>query len=400
MRINYLEKTFRLSLYIILLIAFGVGGFLQLFLGIPNTLVTYIAVAIFSFYLLSFTLLKGKIILNGTVFLFFIFAGLIVASGIVNNSGIAKTTLYLLFFLLPFTTYMFFRINAKYNYVSEHLIKKIFFYIACIQLPIMIIQKYTYPILVKLNQSGQGIIDADIMFGSFFLKADHALGLFLLFSIFNIVVNNDNKEITKHPILMYLYFSATIMYSESNITKLMLVIFTIYTLYRMVPRKIKLVGILVAVLVSIVAINEAERIDAVQGEIEFMKYEYNEEKSFRNFERGIAKRPQVVIAYATKIPIKILGDGPYSYFNILTREFALTEHFSQILWTYADLGLLGIIIFALLLFTLIKSLGLSSHMTFVVYLLMIVYSFMTTIFSDLAIMIILISLLQKRNTDL
>lgn len=397
MRINYLKKTFRLGLYIVLLITFGIGGFLQLFIGIPNTLVTYIVVGIFSFFLFSYTVFTVKIILNKTVLLFLLFGMLIILSGIVNKSGFAKTSLYLLYFLLPFSTYMFFRINAKKNYVSEHLIKKIFFYIACFQLPIMIFQNYAYPLLVKMNRSGQGIIDADIMFGSFFLKADHALGLFLLFSVFNIVVNNTNKEITKYPLLMYLYFGATIMYSESNITKLMFLIFTIYTLYRLVPRKIKIIGLIVVFFAGLIAINEAQKIEAVQGEIEFVKYEYNAKKSYRNFERGIAKRPQVVIAYATKIPIKIIGDGPYSYFNILKREFTLTQHFSQIIWTYADLGILGLIIFVLLLFSLIKSLGLASHMTFVVFALMIVYSFMTTIFSDVAIMITLISLLQKRK---
>src|SRR5690606_18966472 len=123
-------------------------------------------------------------------------------------------------------------------------------------------------------------IEADIMFGSFFLKADHALGLFLLFNVFNIIEKNKNKEITRYPFVMFLYLAITIFYSESNITKLVLLIFTVYSIYRIVPKKLKTIGLIIAFLFSFIFINQVKRLEPVQAEIHFISNEYNVNKSF------------------------------------------------------------------------------------------------------------------------
>ena len=392
-----LKKLFKLTFYLVFLSTFVFGGSLQLFFGVPNTLITYLSVIALSFFVLFYIILKKRIIFNNTTGLFIVFALLILMSGIINKSGFVKTSLYFLFFLTPLSTYLFFRINFQNEYISGYLIRKIFFFIACAQLPIMIFQKYAYPILAELNRSNQGIIEADIMFGSLFLKADHALGLFLLFNIFNIVINNHKKQVTKYPVLMYLYLGFTILYSESNITKLILLVFTAYAIYRAIPRKAKSIGLVISVIMMFFFINKAKEIKAVRGEIIFMENEYNPKKSYRNFERGIAKRPQVVISYATKIPAKIIGDGPYSYFDIIKGEFKLTKHFSQLIWSYADLGIIGVLLVVIILYNLIKSLYLPRYIFIPIFLIIIIYSFMTTIFSDLAIMITLCGLLQIRN---
>lgn len=399
MKDTFLKSLFRLCFYSILLSTFVFGGFLQLFLGIPNTVITYISVFLALFFLLTYIVVKQKVILNKTVMFLLLFALLIIISGVVNSSGVLKTALYTLYFLLPLTIYLFFRINYNAQYVSHYFIKKLFFYIACVQLPIMILQKYAYPILTELNRSGQGIIEADIMFGSFFLKADHALGLFLLFTIFNIVVNNQNKEITKYPLLMFLYLGFTIMYSESNISKLLLLVFTAYSIYKIIPKKIKSIGLVLALLSLAVFVSKIDRIHAVKSELIFIEEEYNVKKSFRNYERGIAKRPQVVIAYATKMPLKMVGDGPYSYFDILTGKFTNTQHFSQIIWSYADLGIIGLILLGVILYNMVKSLYLPHNIFIFILLTIVVYSFMTTIFSDIAIMMTLCGLLQIRNRN-
>lgn len=392
-----LKNFFRLCFYTVFLSTFVFGGSLQLFLGISNTLITYFSVGVLFSFVLLYSVLTGKLIVNKAILFLCVFAVIIFFSGVINKSGFLKTNLYFIYFLLPISTYLFFRINLKNEYLSSYKIKKLFFLIACVQLPIMIIQKYSYPILVMLNRSNQGIISADIMFGSFFLKADHALGLFLLFNIFNIVLNNKENQITKYPLLMYLYFGFTIMYSESNVSKLVLLVFTAYSIYRVVPKRIKIFGFIAAILAMVVFVKNAKHIKPVQNEILFIQNEYNVKKSYRNFERGIAKRPQVVISYAAKIPIKIIGDGPYSYFDILKGQFTLTKHFSQVIWTYVDLGLVGLTVFIFALFSLVKSFYLPGYMATVIFGVTIVYSFMTTIFSDIAILITLCGLLQIRN---
>lgn len=374
------------------------GGFIQFFLGVPNTVFSYLITALFlSFYSL-YVVVKQKVFFDKVVLLHLLFFLLIIISGIANKSGIIKTLIYLIFILLPLGCYLFFKVNKKENYISRITISKIYLGIACIQLPVMLSQYFGYDILIQFNRSSQLVADFDFMFGTFFLKADHALGFFLLFNIFNLIENNSKNEITRFPIAIYIYLGLTIFISESNISKLVLVIFILYMIYRAFPRKIKVIGVISVLIVTPIVFSQITKIPAVKDEIHFIEAEYNVKKSYQNYERGIAKRPQVLITYASKIPLKIIGDGPYSYFNILTGRFTKTEHFSQIIWVYADLGIIGIFIFIFLLYAIVTSLELSGYISIFIFAIVIVYSLMTTIFSDLAIMITLISLLQKRET--
>lgn len=388
-----LSSLYKLSFLTTISITFVFGGLLQFLLGIPNTLLTYLSIAILSLYLMFYFYSKKIVIVNKTVLAFILFAIVIILSGIINSTKPIKIAIYLLYALLPLSVYLFFKINSKENYLSKPFINKLFFYIACVQLPIMIIQRVAYPLLLKINNSGQGIIEADIMFGSFFVKADHSLGFFLLFNVFNLVLNNKHKEITKYPLLMFAYLGLTILFSESNITKLIFALFTAYSIYVATPKKIKILGTFFIVVFSIVAVGYLKNTKPVHDELIFVEKEYNPVKSYRNFERGIAKRPQVIIVYLTKIPIKVIGDGPYSYFNILTGKFAKTQHFSQIIWTYADLGIIGLLVLFMTLKSLVKKLNLKRSMALFFLIILIVYSFMTTIYSDIAIMIILLSLM-------
>ena len=187
------------------------------------------------------------------------------------------------------------------------------------------------------------------------------------------------------------------MVSESNVTKLLLFILAGYYVYKMIPKKIKLIGFVLSIIFVVSFYKPLLRIPAVAGEVHFIKNEYNVKNSYRNYEKTIAKRPQVVIAYANKIPIRYIGNGPYSYFNIITGKFANTQHFSQIIWSYADLGILGLIVFLLLLYQIVKGLNLNRLLTASIFAICLIYAFMTTIFSDIAIMFICSCLLQSQN---
>ena len=236
------------------------------------------------------------------------------------------------------------------------------------------------------------------MFGSLFVKADHALGFFLLLNIFNLLENNKKYGIIKAPWLVMAYLGVTILISESNISKLMLLVLIVFLVYRSFPKKIRLVSLVIALATAGVLATQALKMEKVQTQLYFIENQYNPEKSWENFQKGIAKRPQVVIAYAAVLPFKWVGDGPYSYFNILTGEFTMAKHFSQFIWTYADLGVIGVVLLIFLLYHLAASLRTSRFVFLFVFGMILIYAFMTTIFSDLAIMITLTSLLQSRKS--
>jgi len=376
---------------------FLLGGITQFFLGLPNTAYTYSVVLLFYFIILLYTYTRGVVMVDRVVISTVLYGSWIFISGAVNGSGAILIAIYTIFFLLPLGCYLFFKINQKNNYISHRHISRLYLIIACIQAPILLMQRFGYSALISFNRSSQQIVHEDFLFGSFFLKADHALGFFLLMNIFNLIENNRSQNITKHAWLFYGLLGGTVFLSESNITKLLLLVFVAYLIFKSFPRKIRIISLVIAILVTPLLMQQAAKIKNVQTQLHFIDTQYNVTKSWENFEKGIAKRPQVIITYARKIPLKWIGDGPYSYFDILKGKFAKTKHFSQMIWTYADLGLIGLFLFLLLLWSLVRSLEISGYLSAIVFGVILIYSLMTTIFSDLAIMISLISLLQKRK---
>lgn len=388
-------KLYKLSFGIAVVLCFLIGGATQFFIGIPNLVYTVGVLAFFILTYILYVIIKNKIILDKVVSLHILMFFVVVFSALYNSTSILKTLIYLIFILVPISCYLFFKINKKEGYISKETISNLFLIIALIQLPVMLIQKTGYDFFIDFNRSSQLVASFDFMFGTFFLKADHSLGFFLLFNIINIY--RVNKALTISSKLIIVYLALTIFVGESNVTKLLAVIFVLYIIYGLVPKKIRIIGLLAVVVLIPIGLGQLKKITAFEREVYFIKNEYNPEKSLRNYERGIAKRPQVVISYATKIPIKVIGDGPYSYFNIIKGQFENTKHFSQLIWTYADLGLIGLILTLLMLYALTLSLGLSIQLRYIVFSFIMVYAFMTTIFSDLAIMITFMSLLQNKK---
>ncbi|MEX1382735.1 hypothetical protein, partial [Lutibacter sp.] len=110
------------------------------------------------------------------------------------------------------------------------------------------------------------------------------------------------------------------------------------------------------------------------------------ERSYRFFLEGTAKREQVVIAAIHSLDTKFIGGGPYSYFDIKTGKFQNTIHFSQLIWTYFDLGLMGLITVFFYLFYIVKSLETRNKWFFLfIFSVITIYSFYTTPFSEIGI---------------
>ncbi|SFU27296.1 hypothetical protein SAMN05216480_101130 [Pustulibacterium marinum] len=392
-----LKKIYRFFFFIILLCCFGIGGILQFFFGIPNTIYTFLILLFFYFFIIIYIVVKRKFFIDSLIIILCLFELVIISSGAINGVSLEKILIYSIFSLLPLGVYLFFKINQREGYITSTSIDDIFFKISLLQFPIMLIQHYGFPLFIKFNRSRQYIADFDFMFGSFFLKADHALGLFLLLVIMRILLKNDKRKITKYPLLVVVYLSFAILYGESNLSKLFLVIFLFYYLYQTFPKRWKLFGIiLIALLVPIVS-SKMKNIQAFKVHLYFMKYEYSVDKSYQNYTKGIAKRPQIVIVLANKFPLKYIGDGPYSYFDIIKGRFKLNRHFSQLIWTYVDIGIIGVSMLLLILIVLILRINVPSSYIWLIGLIVFSYAFLTTIFSDLGILIALFSFLKKRK---
>ena len=154
MKIN---KLLLISFLIILSFVFLVGGITQFFFGIPNTVYTYFIVLLFFLLYFLYVYYSKKIFWDRVIFWHLIFAVWIFISALVNGTGLLKLAIYSIFFLLPLGCYLFFRINRKRNFISQTYLSKIYLIIAFLQLPLLLIQKFGYPLLIGFNKSGQAI---------------------------------------------------------------------------------------------------------------------------------------------------------------------------------------------------------------------------------------------------
>ncbi|WP_271768265.1 hypothetical protein [Aquimarina algiphila] len=314
---------------------------------------------------------------------------------------------YFVFPLLPLGIFFYCYINNKEGFISQKKIFSLFYYIGLIQFPILLLQMNFYDFFIQFNNSGQTIDWYDFMFGSFFIKSDHSLGVFLLLLIAIILLKKDHvQSIVMFPKIVIAYLGITIFLTESNISKLFLVI--LISSYVMIPLykkhgkslkfKLGIVFLSITLLFSGYLLKDKEFIQKRLGGT--LERQISIEAAEKFYELGTAKRFQIIIVAVKKLETKWIGDGPYSYFNILTGEFKKTQHFTQLIWTYFDLGILGLIVVLCLMRYFIRYLDVDKGLpTLFFFGVFFVYSFYVPIFSDIAIIFSMFFIFSRKQTN-
>ncbi|WP_296315247.1 hypothetical protein [Winogradskyella sp. UBA3174] len=400
-------KLYKLSFYCISLLIFLLGGFFQYFFGLSNTILTFGITAYLFFVSGLYFILKNRIVLNSIVLYSISYIFLIYFSGLINGSNFLATNIYLIFPLLPLSVFLFCYINYKECFISNTKIYSFFLKIGLVQLPILLLQSNFYDFLIQFNFSGKQIDWYDFMFGTFFIKSDHSLSIFLVFLVLIIILNKDGfRDKLKFPFIIIGYLSVTVYIAESNISKAFLTIFLFFSfiipLYKKYRHtlKFKLVILfsLAAFLISVNQIKDAEFIKKrFGGSIE---RQFSIAVAQKQYDLKNAKRSQILIVVINNLERKWIGDGPYSYFDIFTGKFNYTKHFTQIIWSYFDLGLLGIFIVLGYLRAIIKYLDIKKGIPKLIFFgFLLTYTFYTTIYSDIAIIFSMFIIFNKKNSN-
>jgi hypothetical protein len=244
------------------------------------------------------------------------------------------------------------------------------------------------------------------MFGTFFIKSDHSLGIFILIIIATILFKPEKiKNVVKWPKTTILYLCITLFMTESNISKLFLVIvlstFFVIPLYKKHGKTLRF-KIVVAVLAVTILFSgySLKNKDFIQNRLGgTLEQQFSLKNAERFYELKTAKRFQIVMVLYSKIKTKWIGEGPYSYFDIRTGKFRQTRHFTQLIWTYYDLGLLGLIIVLGYILSLTTYLDVDKGLPYLFFFgVFLVYSFYTTIFSDITIIFGVFTIFNKTNT--
>jgi len=403
-----MKLIYQLTFYLVIGFTFIFGGALQFLMGVSNTILTISINLLLILFCFIYIFLKKKVLFNKVVFSFLIYVGLIFFSAIINSTSLLKFLIYLNFAILPFSIFYFFFINQKENYLTKISLNKTLLTIALIQLPVLLVQRNFYNTLIEFNNNNQFIASVDFLFGSFFLKSDHSLGFFLLLIIINLIFKvNRNFDFINNRFLISIYLSFTLMLSESNISKALLIstwaVFILISIYRKIPKSFftrKFFIVISIIFLSTIAYN-AKNLNYITSRLGgTIEKNFTVERSLKFYEEGNAKRLQILIVAINSLDIKIIGDGPYSYFDIRTGEFKNTIHFSQIIWTYFDLGILGLLVILIYLYNLLKTvLRYNQDLVFFLYPILLIYSFYTTIFMDLAILISFLSIFSLKPNN-
>lgn len=403
-----IKTIYQFSFYLVLTFSFLVGGTIQFIFGLSTTGLTILLGFIMFLNYIIYVFVKQKVMINWVFISFSIYFITIILSGLINNSNLISTLIYFNFAFLPLSTFYFFYINRVEGYLKPRAYLKFILFIACIQLPILVIQENFYEYLIPFNKSGQNIASFDFLYGSFLVKSDHSLGCFLLFLIIGLLFNiNKINNYIKYRIVVAIYLSITLLLAESTISKVLLAatwsVYVLYLLYNRIPKSFynrKFYIITTSLLFALIVYN-IRNIEYVTSKLGgTIENNYTVEKSSIFYEEGTAKRIQIIIVALTELDIKYLGDGPYSYFDILTGKFTRTIHFSQIIWSYFDLGILGLFSIFMYIFNLIRStLKTNKYLFIFVFPITLVYMMFTTPFSEIGILISLFLIFSLKQTN-
>ena len=403
-----IKTVYQFSFYLVLTFAFLIGGTLQFLFGLSNTGLTVVLSFVMFLNYVIYMFIKQKVLINWVFISFLLYFLVIVLSSLVNSSILSKSIIYLNFAFLPLSVFYFFYINRIQGYLKPKSYLEFILFIASIQLPVLIIQKFFYDQLITLNNTGQNIASFDFLYGSFLVKSDHSLGCFLLIIIIGLLfnINNINKYI-KYRLIISIYLSITLLLAESNISKALLIatwsVYIFSLLYKKIPKSFynKKFYIFITSLFLIVIFYNLRNIEFVTSRLGgAIEKNYTIEKSSYFFEEATAKRLHILIVAIYKLDPKYLGDGPYSYFNILTGKFKNTIHFSQIIWTYFDLGILGLISIFMYMYNLVRATLKDNKGLFIfIFPITIIYMMYTTPFSEIGILISFFLIFSLKQTQ-
>ncbi|WP_405294421.1 hypothetical protein [Algibacter sp. Ld11] len=381
----------------IIALTFLFSGFIQYFIGVSSTLYTLGLTAYAGLLIVFDILLRRKVIVNRFIFVYLFLIIIITVSAVINKSGLLKLLLYLNFALIPLFTSYLMKLNNVLKVDLKKTLSNVFLTTALIQLPIILIQKYGYNFLIGLSRANQKIASVDFMFGSFAVKADHALGFFLIMYMLSLIFKKRSGENPKWFYFLIAYISITILIMESNLTKLVLFGVISFYFYLWSYKKIGVLGIVVLFLMAVLGFNLMIKSSFIGNEIYQILNRFSPEDSYKAVTRGYEKRPQVVVYQLNYEPFKWIGNGPYDYYDIIKGEFKKTIHFSQIIWFYNDIGIIGLLVALMAALLIVKSLNLRRESMMVLLMIMLLYLFMSNLFGDISMMLSLMLLSNKEG---
>lgn len=327
-----------------------------------------------------------KIRLNSFFFFTVCFTILIAVSAIINKTPLLLTLWYFQNVVIPFLMY-----TMVINYLTDNNIKTVYRWvvaIACIQLPIIMLQRKLYPFLSTI--AAVPVSDYDIGFGTFYTSDDIALSFFVLGVILFLLFDDEHNYFIKNRIILVIWLTFTILVLNSKISYLILGLIALYYIVTKVKVRVILIstfaGALVALLAYLFLWRQIEtNVHAIKSQLSF-DIELSRAEIFYNTAQG---NRAAALLYLSSQPLLIIGEGPHSLYNPITNTFNKGGDTGQLISFYVDLGLLGLITSYMMLYLIIRGLQNSGFTKLYLFTLFFI-SIVSNIFLDASIMMIFV----------
>lgn len=321
---------FKVVFWFAFLLSFLLGGALQFFGVLTITETNLLIVSVVAISMLIRMLFSGQVS-NGRWYLWAGLASLyILMSGFMNGSGWASTFASLMNVVIPLFILQLVFIAKKL--FSPEGILRVLLLISLVQLPIILLQQVGYEYL--MSYTAQDIVYLDIGFGTFFLKSDHSIGFFLLCLLLLFLFYPPYQTSRNVRVIYVIWWVVTILFINSKITHAILIlVFVSFFIYLIIGRIAFKTFLWSAILLSMLCF---ALIVYVNYDLLYELYLYID---------GRHKQPRWgPVLLAMYEPIKWLGDGPYSYYNPISKEWRIMAGHSYWYSIYYDFGVAGMLL--------------------------------------------------------
>lgn len=351
---------------------------------------------------------KIKVINNVTKSLLLLLL-IILISAALNNTQPAKVLLYLRYVYVPFS--MYYLTDIYLNSKNIERVIKACVIIGIIQFPVVLIQKTFGNILLPYSTSSISLVD--FYFGTFPWSSDVSMSFFLILLILYLLFDHTSDRIVNKKMLCVCIYSITILLSGSDILRFILlfiwVIFIIVTVFQRKGGKTLLIISFIIVIFAVPFLSDKIQNTALVGYYKLSGFDNVSDKEFMQFTYGRYSRKAAVL-YFLEQPLSFFGDGPSTYVDPINRNNIIGIS-GQFLTFYAEIGILGLIISYLVLYSMILRSKYKyyskphPYMNYAYFIVISIISLTHCILSDVTIMLIyniflkthLIDLLQNKS---
>jgi hypothetical protein len=313
-------------------------------------IMTYLASGLISLYIPFYRLapvslialpllLRYRISMNVTMIVFILLFIVIGASALVNGSSLLDMAIFCripLFALLIWLVVQ--RGLETQNAIG---VLRACYIIALIQLPVVLVQRSSYAALPPAWQHRVSLEDFD--FGTFNLKTDYSTAFFCCLFLAWILFDKRSRSIIRYRVFSALWLTFTILFINSEISKVLLLLIWIIYLYTLAYRHT--FAALCTIILVLLALGFAMLLD-LNPWAPFAKAALRVAALTDQFgPQGLARYRQGLYSrggalYSLFTDVKLLGDGPLAYFDPVSRTL-LRGNTGHVYTFWSEIGVLG-----------------------------------------------------------